>query len=105
MNYIVMDLEWNQSAKGKQFSEEHFPFEIIQIGAAKVNEKLDIVDEWQCTIKPQVYTKLQNTVKKILGITENDLANGTDFVSGVNFLNGVGKIIHLLHGEAWISLN
>jgi len=49
MNYIVMDLEWNQSAKGKQFSEDHFPFEIIQIGAAKVNEKLDIVDEWQCT--------------------------------------------------------
>ena len=44
MNYIVMDLEWNQSAKGKQFSEDHFPFEIIQIGAAKVNEKLDIVD-------------------------------------------------------------
>ena len=43
MNYIVMDLEWNQSAKGKQFSEDHFPFEIIQIGAAKVNEKLDIV--------------------------------------------------------------
>ena len=42
MNYIVMDLEWNQSAKGKQFSEDHFPFEIIQIGAAKVNEKLDI---------------------------------------------------------------
>ena len=41
MNYIVMDLEWNQSAKGKQFSEEHFPFEIIQIGAAKVNDTLD----------------------------------------------------------------
>lgn len=92
MNYIVMDLEWNQSAKGKQFSEDHFPFEIIQIGAAKVNEKLDIVGEWQCTIKPQVYTKLQNTVKKILGITENDLANGTDFVSGVTeFLEWCGE--------------
>ena len=86
MNYIVMDLEWNQSAKGKQFSEEHFPFEIIQIGAAKVNEQLDIVDEWQCVIKPHVYTKLQNNIKKILGITENDLANGTDFVSGVTEL-------------------
>ena len=92
MNYFVLDLEWNQSAKGKQFSEDHFPFEIIQIGAAKVNEKLDIVDEWQCTIKPQVYTKLQNTVKKILGITEKDLANGTDFVSGVTeFLEWCGE--------------
>ena len=105
MNYIVMDLEWNQSAKGKQFSEEHFPFEIIQIGAAKVNEQLDIVDEWQCVIKPHVYTKLQNNIKKILGITEKDLDNGTDFVSGVTELNGVVRIIHLLHGEAWILRN
>ena len=63
MNYIVMDLEWNQSAKGKQFSEEHFPFEIIQTGAAKDNEQLDIVDEWQCVIKPHVYTKLQNNIR------------------------------------------
>jgi len=38
--------------------------EIIQIGAAKVNEQLDIVDEWQCVIKPHVYTKLQNNIKK-----------------------------------------
>ena len=106
MNYIVMDLEWNQSAKGKQFSEDHFPFEIIQIGAAKVNEKLDIVDEWQCTIKPQVYTKLQNTVRKILGITEMTLL--TERISYrvlLNFLNGAVRIIHLLHGEAWILLN
>ena len=106
MNYIVMDLEWNQSAKGKQFSEDHFPFEIIQIGAAKVNEKLDIVDEWQCTIKPQVYTKLQNTVKKILGITKMTLL--TELISYrvlLNFLNGAVRIIHLLHGEAWILLN
>ena len=91
MNYIVMDLEWNQSAKGKQFSEEHFPFEIIQIGAVKVNEQLDIIDEWECIIKPRVYTKLQSNVKKILNITEKDLDKGTDFMSGVSeFLTWCG---------------
>ena len=44
MNYIVMDLEWNQSAKGKQFSEDHFPFEIIQIGAVKLDENKNVQD-------------------------------------------------------------
>ena len=32
-NYIVFDLEWNQSIEGKEHSIEHFPFEIIEIGA------------------------------------------------------------------------
>ena len=34
-NYIVFDLEWNQSIEGKEHSIEHFPFEIIEIGAVK----------------------------------------------------------------------
>ena len=37
MNYIVFDLEWNQSAEGKECSVEHMPFEIIEIGAVKLN--------------------------------------------------------------------
>ena len=35
MNYIVFDLEWNQSPNGKEDSVEHLPFEIIEIGAVK----------------------------------------------------------------------
>ena len=31
MNYIVLDLEWNQSYRGKEYSIEEMPFEIIQI--------------------------------------------------------------------------
>ena len=73
MNYIVMDLEWNQSAKGKQFSEEHFPFEIIQIGAAKVNEQFDIVDEWQCIIKPQVYRSFRTQLRRFLELLKQTL--------------------------------
>ena len=39
-----------------------------------------------------MYTKLQNNIKKILGITEKDLDNGTDFVSGVTeFLKWCGE--------------
>jgi len=79
MNYIVLDLEWNQSARGKQFSLADFPFEIIQIGAVKVDEKLNIIDEWECTIRPKVYTRLQHNVRAVLGITEKDLEHGGNF--------------------------
>ena len=34
MNYIVLDLEWNQSFRGKEYTVLGLPFEIIQIGAA-----------------------------------------------------------------------
>ena len=39
MNYIVLDLEWNQSADGKAYTNSRIPFEIIQIGAVKFDEK------------------------------------------------------------------
>ena len=44
MNYIVFDLEWNQSPNGKEFEEKGLPFEIFEIGAVKLNEKRDYVD-------------------------------------------------------------
>ena len=34
MDYIVLDLEWNQSPEGKENSVESMPFEIIEVGAA-----------------------------------------------------------------------
>ena len=34
-NYIIFDLEWNQSPRGREDSVADFPFEIIEIGAVK----------------------------------------------------------------------
>ena len=52
MNYIVFDLEWNQSPGGKRWSNSRLPFEIIEIGAIKLNEEKEIVDRSspRCTI-------------------------------------------------------
>ena len=33
MNYIVLDLEWNQCPYGKEREIRRLPFEIIEIGA------------------------------------------------------------------------
>ena len=55
MNYIVFDLEWNQSPGGKRWSNSRLPFEIIEIGAIKLNEEKEIVDSFLSSlIKPQV---------------------------------------------------
>ena len=42
MNYIVFDLEWNQSPGGKKYSNSRLPFEIIEIGAVKMNEQREV---------------------------------------------------------------
>ena len=47
MNYIVLDLEWNQCPYGKGRENKKLPFEIIEIGAVKLNEKREIVDSFQ----------------------------------------------------------
>lgn len=69
-NYIVFDLEWNQSIEGKEHSIEHFPFEIIEIGAVKLDEKLNMVSEFHGLITPQVYVELH---RKILEVTHMDM--------------------------------
>lgn len=55
MNYIVFDLEWNQNPAGKKSRNDKLPFEIIEIGAVKVNSRKEITDSFHRLIKPQVY--------------------------------------------------
>ena len=40
MEYIVMDLEWNQNPYGKSHQHSDLPFEIIEIGAERDNRFL-----------------------------------------------------------------
>ncbi len=83
-NYIVLDLEWNQSAGGKEETVEHFPFEIIEIGAVRLNESMVEVDEFRRLIKPRVYPELH---EKILEVTHMDekilMEEGQDFEEAV----------------------
>ena len=36
MNYVVLDLEWNQSTNGRP-EVPGIPFEVIEVGAIKLN--------------------------------------------------------------------
>ena len=74
MHYIVLDLEFNQSFPFKTGKKTEpvaeCPFEIIQIGAVKLNENFDILEEFNYMIRPQIYPRLHPFVEKITGIRE-----------------------------------
>ena len=72
-NYIVFDLEWNQSAGGKEASNPDFPFEIIEIGAVKLNEEFEIMDEFHRLIRPQVYTKMHYAISEVTHMDMEEL--------------------------------
>ena len=38
MNYIIFDLEWNQGNAATEATVENLPFEIIEIGAVRLND-------------------------------------------------------------------
>lgn len=92
MNYIVFDLEWNQSPGGKRWSNSRLPFEIIEIGAVKLNEKKEIVDSFQRLIKPQVYNWIHDSIHEVIHMNYKDLQNGTPFPQAVTeFLEWCGE--------------
>ena len=77
MNYIVLDMEWNQPWPGSPSAKKVLPVqirgEIIQIGAVRVTEDQQVADEFQVLIKPKYYRRLNRRVSKLTGIKEADL--------------------------------
>ena len=92
MNYIVVDLEWNQSPLGKGSERENLPFEIIEIGAVKLNSQGEILEEFHSYIKPQVYKELHYKTQELLNICINNLKNQEKFQTVIkNFFHWCGK--------------
>ena len=71
--YIVFDLEWNQSSDGTQGSVPEMPFEIIEIGAVRLDETLKPAGEFTRFIRPAVYKKLHFKVHEIMRVGMSEL--------------------------------
>ncbi len=76
MNFIIMDLEWNNTYARKI---KGFINEIIEIGAVKLDENLNTVDKFSCVIRSQIGKKLRNDVKQLTNITNEDIQLGEPF--------------------------
>lgn len=72
-NYVVFDLEWNQSSCGKEASVERLPFEIFEIGAVKLNENLEKVSEFHRLIRPCVYRQIHRIISEVTHVSVEEL--------------------------------
>lgn len=79
MNYIVLDLEWNQCPYGKERENPRLPFEILEIGAIKLNEEKKITGTFQETICPVVYRQLHFRTKEIVDYSMEELMHSRRF--------------------------
>jgi inhibitor of KinA sporulation pathway (predicted exonuclease) len=83
MHYIVFDLEFNQaehpSKVNKDAADIKCPFEIIQIGAVKLDENLKQIGSFNKLVRPEIYKELNKYVKAITNLTIEDLNSSKDF--------------------------
>lgn len=81
MTYIVLDLEWSQPVcreKMRIAGTRVLQVEIIQIGAVAVTDGIVSEDFFSEYVRPRYYTELKGRIKKLTGITKNDLKNAHD---------------------------
>ena len=79
MNYIVLDLEWNQADDLKTKLESELTFEIIEIGAVKLNNEKEQIDSFHELIKPQVFDRMNQVTGEIVHINIKELENCRGF--------------------------
>lgn len=70
MNYIVIDFEFNGAYSKRQ---HRFVNEIIEFGAVKLDEHLNMVDTFSELVTPQISKKLNSHVSKLTHINMNEL--------------------------------
>ena len=94
MNYIILDLEWNQPFEAKMMVREPVVLhgEIIQIGAVKLDENRHLIDTFKIAVKPVCYTMMHKKVSKLTHIKTSDLQYGFSFEKALrHFTNWCGE--------------
>lgn len=92
MKKIVMDLEFCRiDEKNNPCERKKLRYEVIQIGAVKLNENNDIVDEFDELVKPQ-YAVITPDITKLTHITSGMVEHELDFNTVMEkFLSWIGS--------------
>lgn len=79
MNYIVFDLEWNQCPDGKAKENPALPFEVLEIGAVKLNSEKQETDRFHELIQPSVYKRMHPMTQSIIHLSSGELKKADFF--------------------------
>lgn len=92
MNHIVLDLEWNQAADEKIKEKTELLFEIIEIGAIKLNNEKRQIDTFHEMIRPQVFQKMNQITGELIHLKMEQLMNCRSFQEVISdFLRWCGE--------------
>lgn len=91
MNKIFIDLEFCGVDKQNEQVRKITPFEIIEIGAVKLNDNNEIVGEYDSYIHP-LYGSIEKEISELTHITNEDVADARAFGEVVHeFLDWAGE--------------
>ena len=76
MNYVIFDLEWNGCYSKKTQS---YINEIIEFGAVKLDEQLNIIDKYQMLVRPEIGKRLSSSIQTLTSLTNEQLERGAPF--------------------------
>ena len=82
MHYIVFDLEWNGAGRANKVPkavQDAIPFEIIEIGAVKLDEQLRTTGKFSTQIRPRLYPILTGPVAAVTRRHPSSMKYGLDF--------------------------
>ena len=83
MHYIVLDLEWNQpiSWQSRTYREvgDRLIFEMIQIGAVRLDDDLNPADSISIPIAPTHYLRIHPRIRRMTGLDSETLAGAPSF--------------------------
>ena len=85
MSYVILDLEWNGS-----YSKvlHKFVNEIIEIGAVKLDDELNVCDTFTMLVAPKIGKKLCSKVKQLTKITNEELKDdGVSFIRAISLFS------------------
>ncbi|WP_294364893.1 3'-5' exonuclease [uncultured Clostridium sp.] len=89
--YIIFDLEFNQSSN-KEDRIAQLPFEIIQIGALKLDEDFKTISTFNELVKPTVYKNILPYIQDLTKITDEIVSSAKEFTNiYYDFMNFIGK--------------
>ena len=73
MEFIILDLEWNNVYHKK---EQRFINEILQIGAVRLDACFNVVDSIEINVRSALTNKLSNKVIRLTGLTNEIMLSG-----------------------------
>lgn len=80
--YIIFDFEFNQDFSDEKIiggTKSSYPFEIIQIGAIKLDAKLNTIAHFNRYVRPVIYSNITPFITELTGITTVQLQSEHTF--------------------------